>query len=467
MRVIFSRKGFDGVAGGVPSPIIEGHFISLPIPATGRSVTTYEDLGLGKIVEDLTRGRIDPGHLCHNDPDLKVGALGVTRAQAHLKKQGVGAGDVFLFWGLYRQAEKTHDGYCYARSARNEHWLFGWLQVAEVVALGEDGSWFAEERPQLAIHPHCRPGWGASNTLYVATKRVCLGGRMLNVSGAGVFPEAKEMLRLTIPGKNSSLWKVPSWLNPRVGLSYHRDLARWGRETLQVVARGQEFVADVDDNPDALAWLEELFQHADSSRRPTHRSKTPRHPFGGRIWRYVVAVDSGYAPCIHRRMLSMCICKPVIRLGAEVGDWVIGFMPKRFGPRVVWAGRVSEILPMGRYRMRYPGRPDAIYHLLKVTPDGREVLQHIGVAIHADQKSQERDKRGKNALIFREFWYWGGDAPQPPEQIAQLAYYRQGTTTRGAGPREAEHLEKWLSQSSPGVHGRPRNGVRTRSKRSC
>ena len=47
-------------------------------------------------------------------------------------------------------------------------------------------------------------------------------------------------------------------------------------------------------------------------------------------------------------MLSLCICKPFIRLGAQVGDWVIGFMPKRFGcPSVVWAGRVSEVLPIG------------------------------------------------------------------------------------------------------------------------
>jgi Nucleotide modification associated domain 2 len=180
-----------------------------------------------------------------------------------------------------------------------------------------------------------------------------------------------------------------------------------------------------------------------------------------------VAFDSGYAPCIYGQVLSLCICKPFIRLGAKVGDWVIGFMPKRFGSRVVWAGRVSEILPMGQYRVRYPRRPDAIYNLLRVAPDGREVLEHIGVPRHADKKSQETDKRGKNALVFREFWYWGENAPRAPEEIARLAYYRQGQTTRGAGPKEAEHLEKWLSQWVSGVHGQPRDAVKRRSKRSC
>jgi hypothetical protein len=163
----------------------------------------------------------------------------------------------------------------------------------------------------------------------------------------------------------------------------------------------------------------------------------------------------------------LCICKPFIRLGAKVGDWVIGFMPKRFGPRVVWAGRVSEILPMGQYRTRFPRRPDAIYRLLKVTPDGREVLEHIGTGRHADQKSQETDKRGKNALIFREFWYWGGDAPPAPARIARLAYYRQGQTTRGAGPKEVEYLEEWLSGRPSGIQGSPRDAAKRPSKRSC
>jgi hypothetical protein len=51
MRVIFSRKGFDSAAGKVPSPIIEGEPISLPIPTERRSETSYRAAGFGKIVE--------------------------------------------------------------------------------------------------------------------------------------------------------------------------------------------------------------------------------------------------------------------------------------------------------------------------------------------------------------------------------------------------------------------------------
>lgn len=58
MKLILSRKGFDSAAGKCPSPIIDGRPLSLPIPASGSLSTTYADLGLGSIVERITRGRL-------------------------------------------------------------------------------------------------------------------------------------------------------------------------------------------------------------------------------------------------------------------------------------------------------------------------------------------------------------------------------------------------------------------------
>ena len=68
MRIVFSRKGFDSGSGGAPSPILSGKPVSLPIPTTHRSHTSYEQLGLGDVVEQQTRGRIGRDHLCHEDP---------------------------------------------------------------------------------------------------------------------------------------------------------------------------------------------------------------------------------------------------------------------------------------------------------------------------------------------------------------------------------------------------------------
>ena len=57
-----------------------------------------------------------------------------------------------------------------------------------------------------------------------------------------------------------SQWTVPSWLG-RKGLTYHGDAARWSVPgELSVVARGQEFVCDVGDDPEALAWIERVIE---------------------------------------------------------------------------------------------------------------------------------------------------------------------------------------------------------------
>jgi len=68
MRLIFSRKGFDSSSGGAPSPIVAGSPVSLPIPASGNSRTTYGHLGLGELVRDATGARLGANNLCHADP---------------------------------------------------------------------------------------------------------------------------------------------------------------------------------------------------------------------------------------------------------------------------------------------------------------------------------------------------------------------------------------------------------------
>lgn len=111
MRIIFSRKGFDSSYGGCPSPLVGGRPLSLPIPVTSRSRTTFGHLPdpLPSLVPDLTRGRLTPDSLCHLDPDLVAdtlqnrqpgwrGSLGqVAQSQRHLENQGVGPGDLFVF----------------------------------------------------------------------------------------------------------------------------------------------------------------------------------------------------------------------------------------------------------------------------------------------------------------------------------------------------------------------------------
>lgn len=259
MRIVFSRKGFDSKTGRCPSPIVDGRPVSLPIPTGGRSDTRYADLGLGDLVEALTRGRIGRTACCHADPDLVRGAFGQTGvAQRHLERCGVGEGDLFLFFGLFRALDPGSRTPRFDPHAMPHHRLFGWLAIGRIVRLGADGSRVRAEFPELARHPHLGPGWDADNTLYLARPLFRPEPQGRRFPGFGVARRASDRLRLSVSGARPSLWSVPDWLNPRaggVGMSYHGAGERWSPGRCRVVSRGQEFVADIGERADARAWL--------------------------------------------------------------------------------------------------------------------------------------------------------------------------------------------------------------------
>ncbi|MEM7690667.1 MAG: hypothetical protein AAF291_16760 [Pseudomonadota bacterium] len=235
MRIVFSRKGFDTSAGGGPSPIVNGAPLSLPIPdSKGFSRTTYGDLGLGEYATQASRGKLGAGDLCHHDPMfLPDGtcAFGQTgAAQTHLERQGVGLGDVFVFFGLFAE-EATGEPH---------HRIFAYLRVEEIVELKAGV-------PQAMLdldHPHALGMHGSNDVIWRGEGRTA--------------KRASEALRLTVPGGSPSLWQRPDWLQ-RGGLSYHDRADRWLRGgRLKSVARGQEFVADIGRRTAPREWLERI-----------------------------------------------------------------------------------------------------------------------------------------------------------------------------------------------------------------
>ena len=92
VKLILSRKGFDGENGGVASPILpDGRMGSLPIPDGNSSVRFsdlhWDDLDLGTIVEDLTGGRVSANDGAHMTPtsirDRYAETAGGRRCSAH------------------------------------------------------------------------------------------------------------------------------------------------------------------------------------------------------------------------------------------------------------------------------------------------------------------------------------------------------------------------------------------------
>jgi hypothetical protein len=284
MRIILSRKGFDSANGGCPSPIFrDGSMLALPIPDEHAPVR-YRDLAwrgrnVGEVVERRTGGRIPGRHFAHLDPDLRREALPRPdgwrpafgqrgQAQGHLRNQGVRAGDLFLFWGLFCLV-----GDDLRRIGADLHVLWGWLQVGAVAAVDRDvrgrlaGEWrWAAGHPHLAEALHPNP----SNTLYVGADDLALPGQpVLRGRGTGVFERFDPALQLTAGGApGASSWSVPGWLFPerRPPLTYHEDRARWGRvadrASLRVTSPGQEFVLDADAYPEAAKWVAGLVEGA-------------------------------------------------------------------------------------------------------------------------------------------------------------------------------------------------------------
>ena len=100
-KIIFSRKGFDSSTGGMPSYKNGENLVSFPIPSQKNTLTTYNDLGLGKDIQDLSNNKIKATDTCHFDPNLKYGKFGqVGAAQTHLKNNNVKSWRSFFILGM-------------------------------------------------------------------------------------------------------------------------------------------------------------------------------------------------------------------------------------------------------------------------------------------------------------------------------------------------------------------------------
>lgn len=299
MKIILSRKGFDSVNGGVPSPIFpDGRILSLPIPAPGsypRSSKRFLDIlwdgcSIAPFVECLSKEKRESW--CHLDPDLRTEAiprqpewrpaLGQSDGeQTHLAYHGVDRGDLFLFFGMFRRVENVaSSGWRFVRTAPTIHLLFGWLQVHEVLSLRTDADYERVLRrfPWLSDHPHLhksykehdhKPHKQPNNTVYVSTPMLNIEG--MDVPGGGVFQKEDTRFVLTDPEEvhkgascRRSYWRLPEWFWPDDDcsrISRKVKLRRRGPPWIHVNSggRGQEFVFDADGIPEAEAWLRSLF----------------------------------------------------------------------------------------------------------------------------------------------------------------------------------------------------------------
>lgn len=268
MKVILSRKGFDSSYGRSPSPILpNGDLLSLPIPHKVGSVTYSDmqkttDYTITELIRQLGL-QVNSCDICHVDPDLVRGSLErqpgwrpifgqCGAAAAHLSRNGVQAGDLFLFFGWFRKTVKTSRGIAWDASDPGRHVIYGYLEIDQVLPLNAT----SEVPVWASYHPHTLPELRETphNVLYIA--REFLFGTQ-STPGAGRL-RFHEDLALSIAGKNRSAWSLPPFFRT-IPISYH-SASSWKPDHFRAASRGQEFV--IGESTQVMEWARSLIMRS-------------------------------------------------------------------------------------------------------------------------------------------------------------------------------------------------------------
>lgn len=197
-----------------------------------------------------------------------------------------------------------------------------------------------------------------------------------------------------------------------------------------------------------------------------------------KLYSYIVAVDTGFAPNPFFGYCTLGTCKPRLRRTAEVGDWVIGTGAKTrhdLAGHLIFAMRVDEVLDFHSYwldpRFRHK-RPkadgmaeercgDNTYHRGE---DGRWIQEpsfHSGPCGEQDDWHVEYDTAADRVLISQKFVYWGANALWIPDRFKPHAASGDQICMRAQGYRIlrssiVEDFVQWLEDEGRwGLQGLP------------
>ena len=260
-RIILSRKGFDSKAGGTASPIFSnGKLFSIPIPQASPSPKKYKDLDFDgisgtQLLKEVS-AKVLPNDYCHNDPLLNesIGIFGqASSSQTELKNRGVGPGDLFLFFGWFKN---------FSNNGNDVHHLFGWLQIEKIIEGTSEIMKYLKEKN--IEHPH---GYGdtsrfTNNTLYVAKNNLEVLGKKFKAKGHGLFKQTHQKLVLTEKNRSRSRWKLPSKYFKKTD-SLFLNRMKWQNKnacTIFYKGFGQEFILDVETNPSVKKWALDIIK---------------------------------------------------------------------------------------------------------------------------------------------------------------------------------------------------------------
>ncbi len=225
MKIILSRKGFDASNGGCPSPIMpDGTLLSMPIPTdddVSFSDIAWNGITYADILKQITPSKDFAN--CHLEPDIRDNrirpvkgwrpAFGQTgSAEGVLVNAGVEPGDIFLFFGWFRQVVQTSQGYKFVPRNQIDFYhgndlqvIYGYMQIGEVITNQADIK-------KYYWHPHSSDvhTCNSNNTLYLPSERLSLNPDM---RGYGTLDFRKDRV-LTMEGMGRGTWNEYEFLKP-------------------------------------------------------------------------------------------------------------------------------------------------------------------------------------------------------------------------------------------------------------
>lgn len=288
MRVILSRKGYDSSFGSITSLVLHkrnntDEIIMLPIPCDN-DTAIYNDLKLSEDKNFFEKLIKLPGYeklknkKCHADPNLVdffcdkesnggfVGSIGPhNTAYSHLRNQGVTVGDdlkdkdgdLFIFYGVFREAHENGDGSISLDDCKKRHMMFGYLQIGEDIS-NENIKKYTEEHKWMKNQPHSNLDKykDNSNHIFVAREKLSFAPE-LNGYGMFNFSKDNQLLYLTKNGSERLTdWHVEGLKNRKISWNAGRCFDENG--DIQVAKRGQEFVLEGID--EAEKWAIKLIK---------------------------------------------------------------------------------------------------------------------------------------------------------------------------------------------------------------
>jgi hypothetical protein len=195
-----------------------------------------------------------------------------------------------------------------------------------------------------------------------------------------------------------------------------------------------------------------------------------------KLYSYKVVYDIGFAPNPFHGICTLATCKPRIRRGAELGDWVVGVgsAAQQTEGCLVHAMQVSQKLTFDEYweserfqikkpdlrgslKYRYG---DNVYHRSVDGEWQQEQCRHSLDDGTPNPDHVVRDTSANAVLVAERFTYWGGDGPSLPATFRDWDGADLGNPGRDHAykiypPKMVQAVENWISELPSGYQAPP------------